>query len=68
MRSKYIIKMRINEKDLCFPAKTHKAIATTINTEMGFPLVSTAIVVNWLSRGKKAPKYGFIDILHTPMY
>ncbi len=68
MRSKYIIKMRVNDKDVCFPAKTYRDIASAINAEMGFPLVSTAIVVNWLSRGKKAPKYKFIDILHTPMH
>ncbi len=68
MRSKYIIKMRVNDKDVCFPAKTYRDIANAINAEMGFQLVSTAIVVNWLSRGKKAPKYDFIKVVHTSMY
>ncbi len=68
MRTRYIIKIRIDDKDVCFPASTHRDIASVINTAMGFPLVSKAVVINWLTRGKKAPKYDFIRVVHTSMY
>ena len=65
MRDRYQVSVSIAGNTHTFPAKTYSDMATSINNCVGYDLVSKVIVINWLSRGKKSPRYNFIAI--TPV-
>lgn len=62
MRQRYVITIKRNDVDYTFKCKTYKQIVDIINENMGYDMVSHAVITNWLSRDKKAPKYNFITI------
>jgi len=43
-------------------ANTYKEIANVINTEMGYDMLTSNIIINWISRKNKSPKYNWIDV------
>ena len=62
MRTRYIICIKRNENEEVYKCCTYQEIADTINTTMGYKIVSKAVVTNWLARDKKSKKYDFITI------
>ena len=63
MRKRYIICIKRNENEEVYHhCCTYQEIADTINTTMGYKIVSKAVVTNWLSRDKKSGKYDFVTI------
>jgi len=56
------ITLREGRQPIVLTASTHKQIADVINGAVGWPLVSRAVIVNWLCRKNKSPKYDFISI------
>ena len=62
MRVRYTVRMRVGEHEHVLSCSTYKDVADQINSTLGYPMVSRAMVTNWLSRGRKAPRYNFITI------
>lgn len=43
-------------------ARSHAEVASKINEMLEYPIVSTYMVQNWLSRKSKSKKYNFIEV------
>lgn len=43
-------------------ARSHAGVASKINEILEYPIVSTYMVQNWLSRKSKSKKYNFIEV------
>ena len=63
--SKYFITVSKNEIEYYLYANSHGQIAAEINTLMGFPLLTKGIIVNWISRNNKSPKYDYITVQYN---
>ena len=64
--TRYTITIELNGQTHVHHASTHAGVAESINTTIGYDAVSRAVVINWLCRKVKSPKYGFITITRCP--
>jgi len=62
MRDRYTLTLTRDGTDHIIKSKTYADIAKQVNEIMGFRCVSSTIITNWLSRGKKSNKYDFITL------
>ena len=65
-RPRYTISITLNGTTHTATATSHHDCGRTINDTLGYPLVSTNVIINWLSRKSKSPKYDFITIQKQP--
>ena len=63
--AKYLVTVLKKNIEHTLYADSHGAIAHEINTLMGFPLLTKGIIVNWISRNNKSPKYDYITIQYN---
>jgi hypothetical protein len=59
---RYTIHLALTTGDATLHASTHQEVAAKINEAIGYPMVTRAVVINWLCRRKKAAKYGFVSV------
>ena len=62
MRERYTLTLTRDGNVYTIKSKTYADVAKQVNELMGFRCVSSTIITNWLSRGKKSNKYDFITL------
>ena len=62
IQQRYTISIELNGQTHVSHANTHEDIAKSINATIRYDTVSKVVIINWLCRKVKSPKYGFISI------
>ena len=66
MHKRYQVAITRGDDTVQVLASTYRDIVAIVNNTMGFEFISLSVVRNWMSRGKKSPRYGCIQVTSVP--